>query len=69
MWLIVSVTDSNVCPGAMTAGVRASSAASPALRRSCAVLAAGRPLLVPSFAAPRAGVGSSSVFGLRTIAR
>src|SRR4029450_11057078 len=26
-WLIVSVTELNVCPGAMTAGVRASSAA------------------------------------------
>ena len=29
-WLIVSVTELNVCPGVMTAGVRASSAASAA---------------------------------------
>ena len=34
-WLIVSVTDSNVWPGAMTGGVRASSVPSAPSRRSC----------------------------------
>ena len=38
-WPIESVTDSNVCPGAMTAGVRASSSASAG---SCAVAVATR---------------------------
>ena len=67
-WLIVSVTDSNVCPGSMTAGVRCSSAAvsgdhAPPARATCPSLS----VLPPPV--PRGRAGSSSVLGLRTIAR
>ena len=70
VWLIVSVTDSNVCPGSMTAGVRSSSACS-ACRRVASLRMRGMVGHQCSTLAARAGagVGSSSVFGFRTIAR
>ena len=71
-WLILSVTESKVCPGAMTGGVRASSQQA-ARSTSC-----GRPVRPggPSGCVPASPSGAAAVrpvparvFGFRTTAR